>query len=45
MAEKMDCEEGMIDETTLVKYSNPVLVIKNPEKPSSSNATKVLFTP
>ncbi|KAG4078742.1 hypothetical protein HA402_015332 [Bradysia odoriphaga] len=40
MSEQMDCEEGAIDETTLVKYSNPVLVVKNPEKPSSSNAAK-----
>ncbi|XP_037040794.1 putative inner dynein arm light chain, axonemal [Bradysia coprophila] len=40
MSEQMDCEENAIDETTLVKYSNPVLVVKNPEKPSSSNAGK-----
>ncbi|XP_037051534.1 putative inner dynein arm light chain, axonemal [Bradysia coprophila] len=32
MAECMDYSDEQIDETTLVKYNNPVLVIKNPEK-------------
>lgn len=39
----MDCEEDSIEEPTLVKYSNPVLVVKNPEKPASSSNTKVNF--
>lgn len=33
MAESMDYNEDQTDEVTLVKYNNPVLVIKNPEKP------------
>lgn len=41
MSERMDCEDNTIEEGTLVKYSNPVLVVKNPEKPVSSNAAKV----
>ncbi len=32
MAESMDYIEDHTDESTLVKYNNPVLVIKNPEK-------------
>lgn len=28
----MDCIDEQADESTLVKYNNPVLVIKNPEK-------------
>lgn len=32
MAESMDYNEDHAD-ITLVKYNNPVLVIKNPEKP------------
>lgn len=33
MAESMDYNEDQTDEVTLVKYNNPVLVIKNSEKP------------
>ncbi len=46
MSERMDYEEQNVEETTLVKYSNPVLVTKNAEKPSSSNNAKVciIFT-
>lgn len=32
MAESMDYNEDQTDEVTLVKYNNPVLVIKNPER-------------
>lgn len=44
MSERMDCEEDTKEEeATLVKYSNPVLVIKNPEKAASSSNAKVNF--
>lgn len=43
MAESMDYNEDTSDEGTLVKYNNPVLVIKNPEKPSDTVAIKVYF--
>lgn len=32
MAESMDYNEDHTDDVSLVKYNNPVLVIKNPEK-------------
>lgn len=38
MSERMDCEEDSKEEVTLVKYSNPVLVIKNPEKVASTSS-------
>lgn len=41
MSERMECEEASNDDVTLVKYSNPVLVVKNPEKSVSSNNAKV----
>lgn len=37
----MDYEEQANEEATLVKYSNPILVIKNPEKPVSAGTLKV----
>lgn len=44
MAESMDYNDDHNDETTLVKYNNPVLVIKNPEKQSDAVANlKVLL--
>lgn len=41
MSERMDYEEDALDDVTLVKYSNPVLVIKNPDKPVSGGSAKV----
>lgn len=39
MAESMDYTDDHTGEVTLVKYNNPVLVIKNPEKPLDTIAT------
>lgn len=43
MAECMDYNEDPTDDTTLVKYNNPVLVIKNPEKPPDSGNNLKVF--
>lgn len=43
MSEHMDYEEEVNEDVTLVKYSNPVLVIKNPEKPVSSGGNLKVY--
>lgn len=44
MAECMEYNDDPTDEATLVKYNNPVLVIKNPEKPSELAANLKVFS-
>lgn len=41
MSERMEYDEAAVEDVTLVKYSNPILVIKNPEKQVSSGTSKV----
>lgn len=41
MSDHMEYDEESIEEATLVKYSNPILVIKNPDKPTTSASAKV----
>lgn len=43
MSEHMDYEEEVNEDVTLVKYSIPVLVIKNPEKPVSSGGNLKVY--